>query len=110
MLGISYMEAGNSSEIHTVHSEFRLCVLTSFQSLVRTHVHREVREPAAFFTGKEGLKTDLGGGVFRRVWQTFYQVDKEDEEMEEQWGGGGPGKVHRKPRDLVLLRTDGPWF
>ena len=70
----------------------------------------EVREPAAFFTGKEGLKTDLGGGVFWRLWQTFHQVDKEDEEMEKQWGQGGPGKAHRKPRDLVLLRTDGPWF
>lgn len=75
------MEAGNGSEILTVHSEFRLCVLTSFQSLVRAHVHQEVRDPDAFFTGKERLKTDLGGGVFRRVWQTFHQVDKEDEEL-----------------------------
>lgn len=70
------MEAGNGSEIHTVHSEFRLRFLTSFQSLVRTHTHREVRGPTAFFTGKEGLKTDLGGGVFRRVWQTFHQVGR----------------------------------
>lgn len=103
---------GSRERFRDPHGSFRIPALcsTSFQSPVRTHVHWEVREPAAFFTGKEGLKTDLGGGVFWRLWQTFHQVDKEDEEMEKQWGQGGPGKAHRKPRDLVLLRTDGPWF